>query len=997
MNVFKYAFADLRRNKTRAIFAIAGIAVSIFLLNSVAILNDSLAFSSIDLATNQAGSADIMFTSAMVLDVNFDPFFDEDILDPYKANLTQIANYYPRLLLPVEIYNPDYPDLTGNTLFYGVNITAENQNEDLGRLYYVDAEGNKGEEFVGSIGSGHCVVLYNTAKKYNLTIGSSIHCTYTRYEQDFIVDAVLIQELRFSYVETNLILTDLVTAQQYSGKTGQVNYMLATLKNREEIYDARDTDGTIRRLGQVGQAIQEIIGFEYSVTLPKLNQLESSEFMNLSTSIMFWLISFLSMLISGILINSILSTSVEERVREFGIFRTVGSRRGFNIQLVLLQGFFISMIGTFIGILASLIVVPFILPALMNQFRLWTTEVTFYVSLDTLLLSTFLGVSISLGVSAIPAIKTARVKIIEAIQPFRHGSGEYSVKKEGSANTRTIIVGIALATVGGILFVIFPRVITSGEITLILSVFIGLMLAVLLGLVFASLGLIPGMQQVFTRIFQPFVGRYIGMIQTSLKRYQRRNTSTVLMFSIAFAFIFFVTTMLSLQAQNTATNLNFQYGADLVLINRGTKDEGNALTKDLETQLLAVPGVEKTAVAVYNTFDIQTILSFFDFESGEFSVPSFAGGESLTNPNTSGSSSPQTPSVAQFGDVGGGMMDQFSSFGDALMIGNKNIIQVGDLVGFNSYEMGIIAVDQDYVDLADSDLMKWTDGSSSAAFAEVFAHNNTAIIAKSVADGLYKYPNDEVRVRRYDYEGNELNNTNLVFKIVGVSGGLPGFWNFRSSAFSAWGGGLLVSFDAYATLMDWENPGQSDMIVDKIFLKLNSSDEATIRQVTQEINFRLEDQYEYLIDNAVTLINMAQRQNEGMTTIMTIVLFFTVVISLFGLLAAMYSTILERTLEIGIVRAIGMKTFQVRRMFLAESMVTMLSAGLMGTVIGSVIAFLLSSQSAMLTEMPVVFVPPWETMFSVFFLAVGLGTLGMYAILRQTTKMKIMDIFRRTF
>jgi ABC-type antimicrobial peptide transport system permease subunit len=84
-------------------------------------------------------------------------------------------------------------------------------------------------------------------------------------------------------------------------------------------------------------------------------------------------------------------------------------------------------------------------------------------------------------------------------------------------------------------------------------------------------------------------------------------------------------------------------------------------------------------------------------------------------------------------------------------------------------------------------------------------------------------------------------------------------------------------------------------------------------------------------------------------------------------------------------------------MFLAESMVTMLSAGLMGTVIGSVIAFLLSSQSAMLTEMPVVFVPPWETMFSVFFLAVGLGTLGMYAILRQTTKMKIMDIFRRTF
>ena len=67
MNVFKYAFADLRRNKTRAIFAIAGIAVSIFLLNSVAILDDSLSYSQIDLATNQAGAADVMFTTSLQL------------------------------------------------------------------------------------------------------------------------------------------------------------------------------------------------------------------------------------------------------------------------------------------------------------------------------------------------------------------------------------------------------------------------------------------------------------------------------------------------------------------------------------------------------------------------------------------------------------------------------------------------------------------------------------------------------------------------------------------------------------------------------------------------------------------------------------------------------------------------------------------------------------------------------------------------------------------
>ncbi|OLS13044.1 MAG: ABC-type transport system, involved in lipoprotein release, permease component [Promethearchaeota archaeon CR_4] len=964
MNVFKYAFNDLGRNKTRAIFAIAGIAVSLFLLNSVAILNDSLSYSSIDLATNQAGSADVMISTSLVLDINFDPFFQQDILEPYKPNLSQIANYYPRLLLPVEVYNTQFPDVEGNTIFYGLNITAENQNGDLGKLFYADATGAKGMEFTGGIESGHCVILFNTAKKYNLTIGDSIHCTYTRHQQDFVVDAILIQELRFSFVESNLIITDLVTAQQFSGKTGLINYMLATLKNRETIYDARDTPSTIHRLGQVGQAIQEIIGFDYSITMPKLNELQSSDFNNIYLTIGFWLITFLSMLISGILINSILSTSMEERVREFGIFRTVGSRRGFNIQLVLLQGFIMSTIGTIVGVSASLVVVPFILPWMMDQLSLWSTSVTFFVRPETVLISSIVGISISLSVSVVPAIKTARVKIIEAIQPFRHGSGEYKVKKEGSANMRTILAGIAIATIGGIIFIVFPRVLTTGDMNLTLSVFISLMLAVLVGLVFASLGIIPGLQQLFSRFFHPFVKKYSGMIQTNLRRYQRRNTSTVLMFAIAFTFIFFVTTQLSLQSQNTATNLNFQYGADIVLVNRGTIEQGNALTKDLEEQISAVPGVEKTAVAIYNTFDVQTLLSFYDFETGESGL---------------------------FDNMGNGQLET------ALSGGDKNRIEVGDIIGFNSFEVGVVAVDEHYIDLADPRLMTWTDGSSDKCFAEVFAHNNTAIIAKSSADGLYKTVGDDVRVRRFDQDGTELNNTNLIFQVVGVSGGLPGFWNFRSSAYSTYLSGFLVSFDAYASLMDWENPGQPNMIVDKIFLKLNNSDEASIKEVTREINFRLEGKYDYLIDDAITLIKIVESRNAAMSSIMTIVLFFTVVISLFGLLSATYSTILERTLEIGILRAIGMKTHQVRRMFLAEAMVTMLSAGLMGTIIGSLISYFLVAQSSMLTEIPVLFVPQWGTMFTVFFLSVGLGTLGIYAILRQTTKQQIMDIFRRTF
>jgi ABC-type antimicrobial peptide transport system permease subunit len=84
-------------------------------------------------------------------------------------------------------------------------------------------------------------------------------------------------------------------------------------------------------------------------------------------------------------------------------------------------------------------------------------------------------------------------------------------------------------------------------------------------------------------------------------------------------------------------------------------------------------------------------------------------------------------------------------------------------------------------------------------------------------------------------------------------------------------------------------------------------------------------------------------------------------------------------------------------MFLAESMITMLSAGLMGTIIGSTVAYLLDAQTAILTEVPQIFVPPWNTIFIVFFASVGLGTLGMYGVLRGIMKQSIMDIFRKTF
>ena len=111
----------------------------------------------------------------------------------------------------------------------------------------------------------------------------------------------------------------------------------------------------------------------------------------------------------------------------------------------------------------------------------------------------------------------------------------------------------------------------------------------------------------------------------------------------------------------------------------------------------------------------------------------------------------------------------------------------------------------------------------------------------------------------------------------------------------------------------------------------------------------------------------------------------------------MYAVMLERKFEIGILRSMGMKSRNVRNMFLIESMIILLSAGVMGTIIGSYTAYLMETNTGLITEMPVLFSLPLDVLFRVFIISISVGFLGTYLILIRLSRQSIMDIFRQTF
>jgi len=124
-------------------------------------------------------------------------------------------------------------------------------------------------------------------------------------------------------------------------------------------------------------------------------------------------------------------------------------------------------------------------------------------------------------------------------------------------------------------------------------------------------------------------------------------------------------------------------------------------------------------------------------------------------------------------------------------------------------------------------------------------------------------------------------------------------------------------------------------------------------------------------------------------------------VALFGLMSSVYSTVLERKREIGVLKALGLKNKQTRNLFIIESVIILLSSSIAGALIGILSSYINTYQQTALTEVPLAAITnitnlPWPTMLGSFGFALVVCLAGMFILLRRIEKMEIMEIFRST-
>ena len=127
----------------------------------------------------------------------------------------------------------------------------------------------------------------------------------------------------------------------------------------------------------------------------------------------------------------------------------------------------------------------------------------------------------------------------------------------------------------------------------------------------------------------------------------------------------------------------------------------------------------------------------------------------------------------------------------------------------------------------------------------------------------------------------------------------------------------------------------------------------------------------------------------SMLAILYVLLAFAVIVSLFGIVNTLALSVVERTREIGMLRAVGMTRRQTRKMVRHESIVTALIGATLGAGVGLVMGAM--TVGALNKAWGLTFQLPIGTLIAFVIIAVVAGTLAAIAPARRAAKLDVLE------
>jgi putative ABC transport system permease protein len=164
--------------------------------------------------------------------------------------------------------------------------------------------------------------------------------------------------------------------------------------------------------------------------------------------------------------------------------------------------------------------------------------------------------------------------------------------------------------------------------------------------------------------------------------------------------------------------------------------------------------------------------------------------------------------------------------------------------------------------------------------------------------------------------------------------------------------------------------------------------DASPKDVQTQMDDALKGRYPTVeVQNQSQLKDQQQSQVNSLLGLVYALLSLAIIVSLFGIVNTLALSILERTRELGMLRAVGMSRRQVRTMVRYEAVITALIGAILGTILGVVFAALVSRP---LADEGFVLSYPIPTLIALLVLAAIAGVIAAIAPARRASRLDVL-------
>jgi len=339
-----------------------------------------------------------------------------------------------------------------------------------------------------------------------------------------------------------------------------------------------------------------------------------------------------------------------------------------------------------------------------------------------------------------------------------------------------------------------------------------------------------------------------------------------------------------------------------------------------------------------------------------------------------------TPGSVEFGSYG-----TFGSFTDRDLEAVKRIGGVKDAVGMKggvedvefrgaTFKLTVIGINPQDIAAVFGETIQREEGGEAdtmAAGRDLRENDNKACeIGYSIA---YDYFDEDIGVN------DRLTINGTKFRVVGV---LEQQGGFRSDVDSA----IYVTTRDSVTILDNED-------ISELFVRVRNIADA--EKIADEIEERIDDNHKLDDFTSAMTMGSAIEQLESVFGILQAVLLaiasISLIVAAMGIMNTMLMSVMERTHEIGVMKAIGAKNRNILSLFLLEAGVVSLLGGICGCILGVLGARAISFGIATAFDVEIAAIVKPEVLLGGIAVAVVVGMLsGLYPA-RKASKMSPVE------